>query len=211
MKVSAVIPTRGNVELGDVLHSIYKAGVRDVVVYDNSGEWEPDALTLAPDQPDPALNILHDGDLSVYGRYAAIEHANSELIYTQDDDCVIEAESIKTLIRMSENMGGMLVANMPHSRWPDYTDSCLVGWGACFHRDAPAKAFAKWPSEDGFPPEHYGVSDVWFTTLTMHMKMDLGFSHLPWAEGPDRMFKQPGHKAGRDAMLELARQARNAK
>ena len=29
-------------------------------------------------------------DLSVYGRYAAIECASDELIYVQDDDCIVE-------------------------------------------------------------------------------------------------------------------------
>jgi glycosyltransferase involved in cell wall biosynthesis len=62
--VSCVIPTRGNVDLTEVLESL---PFTDVVVYDNS-------------QRD---------DQGIYARYAAMIEAKNDIIVTQDDDVVV--------------------------------------------------------------------------------------------------------------------------
>jgi hypothetical protein len=188
-QVSAAIVTRGDVDLAQIVESL---PFDEVIVWDNS--IEP--------------------DLGVYGRYAAIDRAKCDVIYVQDDDCVIPAHAINHLLDMYEP--GLVTANMPHSRWDDYPDSCLIGWGAVFDRGLPADAFVRllesWTVEGpvGFRREWFRrTCDVAFTTLTPHRKVAAGFRHLPWAEREYRMFRQPSHKAERDRMLELARQVRD--
>jgi hypothetical protein len=190
VNVSAVIVTRGDVDLSEILDSLPRAWEK--VVYDNSRRQ----------------------DLAVYGRYAAIAECEHDRIFVQDDDCIIDAAVAAAY------EPGRLVANMPVGRWPDYPDSTLVGWGAIFDRDLPQQAFERLqrPSPTLLPAplgllEHFPffqrACDVVFSALTPRTIVDVGFRHLPWAEDPARaMFLQPGHKAERDRMLELCRQVR---
>lgn len=216
VNVSVVIVTRGDVDLAPIIGQDWPDAVQEIVVWNNADE--------------------HRRDLKVYGRYAAIAETNHPLIYVQDDDCTLERDAIEILIRSwaeydrideSERRprGDRIVANMPQHRWFDYPDSCLIGWGSVFHRDAPARSWKElsvylhervlegepdpWLDAD-FVTHFNRTCDVVFTTLTPHVKLDLGFKHLPWAEGPDRMFKQPDHKDSRDEMLALARKVRDA-
>lgn len=209
MNISVVIVTRGDVDLAPIIGQDWPDAVQEIVVWDNASEERR--------------------NLCVYGRYAAIAETNHELIYVQDDDCLLERDAIQGLI--DRGTAGEIVCNMVEHRWFDYPDSCLVGWGAVFHRNAPYRAFdeffraqgamlpadmplaLKMAADFGFnsEPDFFRTCDVVFTTLTPHVKVDLGFTHLPWAEGPDRMFKQPNHKSERDEMLELARKVRDAR
>jgi hypothetical protein len=235
MNVSAVIVTRGNVDLSPIIDRLADApSIIEIVVWNNSKEQ----------------------DLSVYGRYKAIERCGCDLIFVQDDDCLVDADLIircwmsgnsfdsTEMIRKARqispdlacnykeaawiadaNQGYIrdyvyIVANMPASRWPDYPDSCLVGWGAVFHRNLPDKAFRRFrdwqlatsgvalkTESDWFQR----TCDVVFTTLTPHVKVDAGFQHLPWAEGPGRMFTDDyqRHRSERERMLQIARQVRD--
>lgn len=186
-KISAVIPTRGDVDMQPVLDTL---PFGDVVVWDNSKE---------------------DEDLKVFGRFAAIDRAQHEVIYTQDDDCTIPPEAFVRLVEHYK--ADEIVCNMPISRWADYPDSCLIGWGSIFHRDMPARAFdpyfAAYPEEE-HDDLFFKCCDVVFTTLVPHVKLDLGFTHLPWAETKGRMFKQPDHSQTRWKVLEMARAVRDA-
>lgn len=190
------------------------------------------------DNAKPGTLYVHSGpqqgrywnvsDLSVYGRYAAISWASHDLIYVQDDDVVVSdpAAIVDEWIENGEAPGapdgpgnGHLVANMPPEFRIYYPDSALVGFGACFHREAPSRAFARWWKHmvgQGFNPggvvtdEWHRTSDVVFTTLTPRVLVDVSKTNLPHAYGPDRMYRQPGHVAERTRMLELARKARDA-
>jgi hypothetical protein len=159
-------------------------------------------------------------DLSVYGRYAAIEYASHDLIYVQDDDVIVsdpQAIVDRWLYDVEgEGTGYSVVANMPQEfRHDGYTDSCLVGFGSCFHRDLPQRAFSKyavWKSTRPEPPtpEFLRTCDVVFTTLTPRVLVDVPKTDREMASDPNRMWKQPGHVGGRTRMLELARQVRDA-
>lgn len=183
--VTAVIPTRGNVDLTPILDSL--AGCGEVIVWDNSCE---------------------DADSKVYARYLAIAKARNSVVYTQDDDCLVDVEAV-----CRHYAPGALTANMPQSRWPDYPDSALVGWGSVFDRDLPAQAFRHFFDFHGqvIDPLFLMTCDVVFSTLARRRRIiDVGFTHLPWAEGPGRMFTSPGHTEIRDVQLALAREARDA-
>lgn len=92
MNVSAVIVTRGDVDLSPILSSL---PFDDIVVWDNSQRE----------------------DLGLYGRYAAIAEAKHEVIYTQDDDLVVPLAA--ELVDFYQP--GRLTVNMPYSHdipWP---------------------------------------------------------------------------------------------
>lgn len=220
MKVTAVIVTRGDVGLTEIIAGL---PVDEVVVYDNSG------LVKHFSHSEESGHVRYAANLGVYGRFAGIEFADSDVIYVQDDDCIIDAEAV-----IDAYEAGRLVANMPESRWADYPDSALIGWGAVFDRDLPQSAFAKIGFDGRVSPfigddwtdysytNSAGVTiefedtrpllrtcDVFFSALTPRTVIDVGFEHLPWAEDLARaMFKQPGHKEERDRMLALARAMR---
>lgn len=171
-------------------------------------------------------------DLAVYGRYALIHEARNNVIFVQDDDVILPSSSVAEIVRewlfMSNTGGGAwpgVVCNMPQEfRHDGYTDSALVGFGACFHRDAPERAFEGWTYQrmlasggtcrtceevDRDTRFFQRTCDVVFTTLTPRVLVDVPFTHREFASAPNRMWKQPGHYGERTRMLGLARQARD--
>lgn len=202
MKIAACIVTRGNVPLHQIRASIPLHW--ETVIYDNSGQ-----VTVNGEAVKTGHAVVPD--LAVYGRYAAIESTDADLIYVQDDDAVLEPEGLDTLLAAYEP--GKLVANMPERfRHDFYRDHCLVGFGALFDRDLPELAFNRFCQRWG-ATIHGGVDifhrtcDVVFTTLTERILVDVSHLDLPWASTPDRMWKQTGHQAERAQVLNLARAA----
>ena len=193
MNVSAIIVTRGGVNLDPCFDTMPEHWER--IVWDNSAET----------------------DLSVYGRYAAIEaYASHDLCFVQDDDVIVsDPQAIVDGDYGITRGGEVLVANMPQEFRPHYPDSCLVGFGSCFHRDAPSRAFARFEEEAGEAyieksPFFHRTCDVVFTTLTTRVLVDVPVTHREFASDSDRMWKQPGHVEERVRMLELARKVRDA-
>jgi hypothetical protein len=215
VNVSAVIVTRGDVDLAPVLDSLPR-------------DWQK-----------VIWNNIERDDLSVYGRYAAIEECEHDAIFVQDDDCVLPPETIQELLRVAftprmiirgpgddreipDAVGPAIVANMPQ-RFRDtgfYNDHCLLGFGAMFHRDIPAMAFGKLANAFGIddvlaavdqdPDFFRRTVDIVVTALTPRILVDLPYEDLPWASAPNRMWKTDGHVAERTRMLELVRQVRDA-
>ena len=185
-RVAAVIVTRGDQPLDEILLSI-------------PDEWE----TIVWD------NSKRD-DLSVYGRYAAIELTDAPIIYVQDDDCVLEQESFVTL--RNAYQPGVLTANMPQRfRHEFYREHCLVGFGAIFDRELTARAFDRYFDHNGNSrddPLFLKICDVVFTTLVTRHLVDVEKRDLPWASAPERMWKQKDHQTSRSLMLAKALAAR---
>jgi hypothetical protein len=180
--VSAVLVTRGNVDLTPILESL---PFDDVVVWDNS---------------------RRGSDLAAYGRYAAIEEARHEIVYTQDDDCLVRRHDL--LLRAWED--GRLVANMPAVRI-DYLDTVLVGWGSLFERAAPRRAFELYgryyPTDD---EDFYRVgADFVFPMLTSSKRVDLGVEELHYARGAGRTYTEGGYLEKKRMYLEQARRVRD--
>jgi len=217
VNVSAIIVTRGNVDLQPVLASIPMEW--EVLVW-NNGQGTVRIRTIGGDEL-----CAGNPDLSVYGRYAAIEYASHDLIYVQDDDVIVSdpqkiaetwwnVDTFEPVVEDSPD--GYLVANMPQEfRHDGYTDSCLVGFGACFHRNLPARAFEYFEDEisDAYikaSPLFQRTCDVVFTTLTPRVLVDVPKTDREFASDQDRMWRQPNHYGERVRMLELARQVRDA-
>ena len=89
MRVAACLVTRGNVGMKEVIDSLPDEW--EVVVWDNSKRQ----------------------DLGVFGRYAAIALTDAELIYVQDDDCVLDPESFHWLTIRSVSWPNAIIANKP--------------------------------------------------------------------------------------------------
>jgi hypothetical protein len=182
--VAAIIVTRGDQDLTPVAASIPDEW--DIVIYDGSREKQ---------------------DLAVYGRYAAIERTDAEMIYVQDDDCVVsDPQIIVDQFSRFDRPPDYVVCNMPQEfRHSFYEDHALVGFGAAFHRDVPDAAFARfaesWPMVD-----IRRDCDMVFTALTPRILVDVPYENLPWAHYENRLWTQPGHQAGRVRMLELIHQ-----
>jgi hypothetical protein len=239
MNVSAIIVTRGNVDLLPVILSLPEEW--EILVY-NNGAGELTKFYLG--EPENVVTIRSLPDMSVYGRYAGIEYASHDLIYVQDDDVIVSDP--EAIVRAWGDLatcngprdcvgtdrgcehchpgiqGSHLVANMPQEfRHDGYTDSCLVGFGACFHRDLPAQAFRRYLDGTPFPEVDQNLGgkereiflrtcDVVFTTLTPRVLVDVPKTNREFAEDPDRMYRQPEHVGERARMLDLARQVRDA-
>jgi hypothetical protein len=184
-EVSAVIVTRGDVDLSPVLDSL---PFEDVVVWDNA---------------------RRERNLGVYGRYAAIAEAKNDVIYAQDDDCVLE--DFDALL--AEYVSGSITANMPADHaagGTDYSDSALIGWGSLFARHLPFAAFeryaVKYPIDDDV---FHRTCDVVFSVLTPHKRCDIGFEHLPHAYADNKMYRQSGNYQERLEVLRRARRVRD--
>ncbi len=230
MKVSAVIVTRGDVDLSEILESLPNEWER--IVWDNGFHGYPhadvykDGDDWRPDGPPGKVT-----DLSVYGRYAAIEYAKGDLIYAQDDDCIVSdpqaivdtwLESGKYPFDGRDSPWGAdprdyvdhVVCNMPANfRHAFYQEHALVGFGAVFHRDVPARAFGHFDSH--YPPMtnqtafFYRTCDIVFTALTPRVLVDVDYQDMPWATAENRMWKQSYHREERAKMLELVLKVRD--
>lgn len=65
-----------------------------------------------------------------YGRYLGALEARNDIIYTQDDDCIVR--NISDLFGQWD--GERIVNLMKPSHMPLYTDHTMFGWGALFDR-----------------------------------------------------------------------------
>ena len=108
MKISAVIPTNGN----------RKEELEHIVDY----------ITPFFDE----VIVQKDVGNQVYTRYEGIVRASNDIIYTQDDDCLIE--NIKELINNYEEDTIIANANPPSIRKYSDTGICLIGYGSIFNK-----------------------------------------------------------------------------
>jgi hypothetical protein len=182
--VSAIVVTRGDVELFDIQASL-RLVFDDIIIWNNSERR----------------------NLATFGRYEAIAEAKHQVVFVQDDDVVIPAASLETLLDAYEP--GKVATNMPARFRPHYPDSGLVGFGAVFDAALPEQAFARWrtmfPEDDLFRRR----CDRVFTLLTPLVLLDLPYEEMPWAHAPNRSWKQHGHVAERERVLAMARQVRD--
>lgn len=134
----------------------------------------------------------------LWHRYQSAKQATYDLIYTQDDDCVVDVEALLG-IWVRDGCEGVL-CNMPAAKRPEYPDAiALVGWG-CFFRKEALKVFdtyfQMYPKDELFVRE----ADRVFTALNTVTLADVAVEHLPAAYGSDRMGAQGNHLASLGAI-----------
>lgn len=145
----------------------------------------------------PNLRVYQNGvmpDLKVWGRYLEAIYSGAigmDLIYTQDDDAIIDQDRLLSMYREGE-----LLVNMPADHQRDYagTGIALVGWGAIFPPSMLScftRYLQKWPADELFLRE----CDRVFTYLNRDKVriVDIGVGHLPQAFGDDRMGREARH------------------
>lgn len=164
--VSAVLVTRGDVDLSRILESL---PFDDVVVWDNSQRE----------------------DLKTFGRYAALPEAKHDVIWFQDDDIVLPPATIEGLLAAYEP--GVFCANMSPG-WVagrDLHDSVFVGAGAILDRDLPAKALAKYDTMFERDELFHYYPETILTIPSRIKRVDLPLEVLPWGYAPNRMNAEP--------------------
>jgi hypothetical protein len=230
MNVSAIIVTRGDVDLEPILRSLPAAW--EMIVWDNG-----DSRCAVWPGYEGAARWHEVSDLSVYGRYAAIKHASHDICFVQDDDCIVSDPQaiVDEWVRIDDfrhvqgkklawvEYADYVVCNMPQRfRHDFYDEHALVGFGAAFHRDAPERAFqrflqagVKYREEQDFwitrqDRLFHRTCDVVFTGLTPRVLVDVPYSDASYASDPGRMWTTPGHQEERSRMLDLVRRVRDA-
>lgn len=110
MKISAIIPTNG------------------------SRKQELDAIVSYITPFFDEIIIQKDAGNRVYTRFEGIMRAKNDVIYTQDDDCIVE--NLKELLENYEK--GMIVANSDSMSRVKYAqlggNICLIGYGSVFDK-----------------------------------------------------------------------------
>lgn len=190
--VSAVLVTRGDVDLAEVIASL---PYDELIVWDNS-KRERDEMT--------------------YGRTLAVTLAKHRIIYSQDDDIVHPPEHHARLL--ADYRSGVLTGCM----WPEwssgakeqgipdgYDDLVFAGSGSIYDRELPAVAAARYL-------EHYPLDDffrLWadciIGVLAPNRQIDMRFEELPWADGPTRMSDLPDGPKLKGEAIRRARRLRD--
>lgn len=169
--VSAVLVTRGNVDLSEIVESIGDAGIEDIVVWNNA-ERE---------------------NLSCYGRYAGIAEARNPWIYHQDDDLVAPVADLLRCVDPERDRHVVVANNRADEDWP------LTAMGAVFHRDLAETCFDEYVAAYGWGPEFFRVCDVVFAYENAHRRVALPYRDLPWASDPaSSMYLESGHMDARE-------------
>lgn len=193
-QVSAVIVTRGNVDLTPILDSLI---FNDVVVWDNSAEPE-DSMT--------------------WGRALATFRANHSIIYSQDDDILHSPENQQRIIE--EYRIGILTGCM----WPEWSDGArrqgipdgyddLVFAGSGSVYDAWVVHHAANRYLDHYPFDDFFRlwADTIIGVLAPNRQIDIRFEELPWASGEGRMAELPDGPALKGEAIRRAREIRDAR
>jgi hypothetical protein len=171
-QVSAVIVTRGDVDLGPCLAPILAAGIEDIVIRRGfAGVWE---------------------------RYEGVRQADHDIVYTQDDDCVVDVAAVLAAYRPMA-----ITCNMPEWKRDEYPDQiALVGWGAVFHRVYGMHAFKRYAAANFSMDDKLfrREADRVFTGLRALHLIDVPVTNLPWADGPARMAHEREHGASLTAI-----------
>lgn len=138
--------------------------------------------------------IIKTESPSVFERFLQAERASNDIIYVQDDDCIVD---YKALWRYYD---GTLTNTMTQHHFNAYKDigATLVGWG-CFFPKSMLSVFHKYIDKYGQDFHLFREADRIFTVLNQpHNTIIMPHEDLP--QTPGRMSFEPMH-------YEWARQA----
>lgn len=172
MKITAVVVTRGDRNISQVIDSLNHFD--ELIVWDNSKAIK---------------------DLKVFGRYAGAFIARNDLIYIQDDDCLINTQELLDHYNLSGRPLTDVFSNFPENRRSEYagTKITLLGWGSIFHKEN-LDVFTKYLRYYKFDDLFLRECDRVFSYLNKVIHTDVGVNHLPYAYGDDRMGKEQCHR-----------------
>lgn len=191
-QVTAVLVTRGDVDLQPILNSLI---FDDVVVWDNSQE---------------------ERDLGTWGRYAGLFRAKHEIYYSQDDDIVHTPENQQRIIDAYEP--GVMTGCMWHE-WSEgartqgiengYDDLVFAGSGSVWDWSTPTRAMRSYLEH--YPEDEF--SRLWADTIigviAPSKHLYIRFDALPCAERENRMCNLPDAVALKTEAIRRARSVRD--
>lgn len=130
--------------------------------------------------------IIGDGTQGVYGRFDAIRRAKFDIVYTQDDDCVVDVPLLLN------EWDGHFVSNMRANRAAEYASNItLIGWGAMFRKEL-ISVLDKYTKRWGHDALFIRECDRVFTGLTKHKTVFIEVENLPNAH-QGRLGNDPEH------------------
>ncbi len=172
-RFSAVVITRGDVDLTPVLESLI---FDDVVVWDNS---------------------VRENEMT-HARIVATNFTRHQFIYSQDDDIIHTPDNQRRIVEAFEP--GTIVGCM-WPEWSQgakdqgipngYDDLVFPGSGSVYHRAVPIMAASKYL--DWFPEDDFFRlwCDTIVGTIAPSKQLDIRFEALPCAEDDNRMCNLP--------------------
>lgn len=166
-EVTAIVVTRGNVPLDDVLASIT---FPKKIVYDNSAGT----------------------DHGAFGRCTAARYVSTPYVYFQDDDLIVKPEWQRAL--MAEYEPGTLTVNMPTADYrpgdirPYMHHLVWQGWGGIMATNEVLWPHRMWLANGGRVDEDYYIvgGDVILGTLHPHKRLDIDAGRSTGLHGQDR-------------------------
>ena len=190
-EVTAVIVTRGDVDLTPVLDSLI---FDDVVIWNNRERH----------------------DEMTYGRLLALYEARNDVIYSQDDDIIHSPENQRDIVAAYEP--GVLTGCM-WPEWSDgarrqgiengYDDLVFPGSGSVYDQETAFEAIAAYRS-------HYELDDfmrLWSDTIigiiAPTKQLPLAFAELPHADNDNRMSHMEDAVALKTEAIMRARRVRD--
>jgi len=162
--------------------------------------------------------IVVRGSAGVWNRWEAMARAKCDVIFTCDDDAVVDVPAVLAAYDPS-----IVTCNMPDAVRPGYRDGiALVGWGAVFSQkrvypigyrleDGTVPAFVRykaWCTEQHQPfldAVFRRECDRVFTGLSPLKLIDVPIQHMPWADGEDRMCRFAHDPVHAESMREIRR------
>jgi hypothetical protein len=175
--ISAVLVTRGDVDITTILNSL---PFDDVVVWNNA-ERE---------------------DLQCYGRFAGIAEAEHEWIYIQDDDLLVPIPALvrewrAEILPFWKRYGDVFANVRPDEEWR------LTACGAIFHRST-LSVFDRYIEVYGRDADFFRVADVVHAYQLPFHRRWYGYLDFPWQTAPNRMYHQPDHYTVRERARDRA-------
>lgn len=197
--ITAVIITRGDTDLSDLLESLPYG---EILVDQNGAVYRWDGT---------ALLIQHTHkDSKVYNRFIAASYAQNDTIFFQDDDVrVPDHQGLLDAFNSRRHLGDWVANTQPGlDEAQGYFDLALVGCGSLVPRNAWLGPLARYRAEYGGDDRFDLDCDFIFGTLSHWVKVDLGLDVLEVASADNRLWKQPGQLEGKHESIAKARALR---
>jgi hypothetical protein len=161
-QVTAIVPTRGNVDMSLILTNLEEQGYGEIIIADNS-----------------KLPV----DLGIYARFQACYWAKHDVIYTNDDDVVFQNHA---------DLLALYKPDVLVSAYPQNFDIPWISTGAVFDRALVKPAFDKYLQHYPFDEFlTHKAADAVFALLTPFEVHPMPYVELPWATADGRVHTSP--------------------
>ena len=183
---------------------------REIIIWNNN----PEVQLAFDDHRVRVLNRPDGENVGTWGRFLAAREANSEIIYTQDDDCVVG--NIRELCETFQADPSRVVYSLKLGHLADVAaalpggqQGVLLGWGSVFRREW-TEAFAAYLERFGEDELLHRKADRLFGPLLhrVHRPVPADVVDLPGASGPEALSVRPDHFALNAAAMQRVAELR---